>query len=175
MKKIVTLLSLLLCSASLCWGQYNTTYKRGASDITSYLNTTNAWKALPNPGVCQQNTLTIGVDGYTVCRGTDNYLYGRNVGDLNWVRLTSMGTAAQFPTVHTAADIWSLQTSSRCGSGLGLFHWSGTAWTQPGYLCALQFSVGNDGTTLMAIGTDHNPRGNRRMAVWVGTKCSQSV
>jgi len=82
MKRIVALLVCLFCS-SLTWGQYQTGYQTGVSDITGHLSTVNAWHQLGSAG-CSVNGLSVGGDGTTLCKDPTGHIWKFVVATQTW-------------------------------------------------------------------------------------------
>ena len=135
--------------------QYGTTYSTPLMDITPQIKSgTNAWKYLPkengagNPQ-CLQNSASA-TDGTFWCVGTDHYPYRYDPSTKTWTKYAAMGTSVVQMVVQNVNNVFSMQRTSQCGvingnQYYGLFHWTGTAWTQPAVSCATNYSIGNDG------------------------------
>ena len=150
MKKIVTLVASLLF-ASLCWGQYTTTYQTGVTDLTTYLPSTNVWKQLPNPGACQPNGLSVGTNGDLLCMGTDGYPYQRILGAMTWTKLTFMGNQMHSVIANNGiiyalgpgGSDWAI-CQTQGPNSYSVLVWTGSAWSGRSG-CLNQLSVAGDG------------------------------
>lgn len=167
-----TLLVCLLLSVSICSGQngYSNTWTRATMDMTSYLPTNNAWTLLPGGGVCKPGTLTILSDLSLVCIGTTNYVYYYNFSTKTWTQDVIKGTSVIAEAGQEAGNLYSLQPITHCtsnGLGYGLFHWTGSAWSQANTTwCLGQFAVGVDG---VIVGTTLPGNQSLSSTMWVSS------
>ena len=158
-----TLLQLILLPATFCMAQngYTTAYTGSSQDITNYAITgTNAWVYMGGTPVCQQNTLVVGAqDGSIFCKSPDGYQYQFNPVTKAWVKETAMGTGIISLAVQSVSNVFALKSVGHCGvyggtQFYGVFHWSGSAWTEPSSTaCVVQLAPASD-QFLAAIGWD---------------------
>jgi hypothetical protein len=120
--RTVTLLATLFL-ASLCWGQYQTTYQTGVSDITSYLPTVNAWKQI-GP---LTTFISISESSYGDIYGLDSSGCGWSY-DRSTQQYTSQSWGCGWSEITT--DFYSssvivglLKADSGCPSGTKRFYW----------------------------------------------------
>lgn len=150
----VFVVSLLLTSPT--FATYANTYTFGVTDFTPYAAKTNLWLALPGGGDCEQQSVSVGYDGFIWCVGTDQHDYAWSPDTRTWAQHPEMGTSATVMVARDSKLVWALIPSSSCANGnLGAYKWSGTKWTQPSAaanLCFVQLQIADDGSIWGIVG-----------------------
>jgi hypothetical protein len=151
-RKILIAMSILMF-ASACWGQYSTTVTQGATNITSYLPTTNAWKALP--ASVAFNHPAFAADGSVYFLDSSGCPWKYDLPSQAYTKQTAMGCQAGTGGLKGLAagdfsDIYIIATDSSCGTpATDIWKWqpATSTWARIGFCGSLlKVTAGSDGT-----------------------------
>lgn len=155
--KIALVVASLLLTASVAVGQYQTSFTKGAYDLTQNVKTgLNVWKALPGGGTCQPGSGSMSFGGHLYyCVGTDGNPWKHDRRTHSWSIDTALGASGMSAlAVKNASAIYAIWTSSACPApDKMLWYWTPSAgWNYPGgtypagtQKCLSHVSVGGDG------------------------------
>jgi len=152
MKRLLLVLPFVFLFPLIIEAQYTHTFTHPIEDMVYHLEAgVSAWQSLPNSAQCKLASASVSTEGNFWCVFTsDNLVHKWDATAKTWSTQTAMASAVVRLAVQDDSNIYSLQLGG-CASHQGItyyrvYHWSGSAWSQPNTsICTSSLTVGHDG------------------------------